>query len=66
MSSGRLPLDNSYRKLIEQRRHRNTARTNIQPRMAWVKLNADWIKAGGGGGGGVVELNKKKIDNISG
>ena len=46
--------------LIEQRRHRNTARTNIQPRVAWVKLNADWIWAGGGGGG-VVELNKKKI-----
>ena len=60
MSSGRLPLDSSYRKLIEQRRHRNTARTNIQPRVAWVKLNADWIRAGGGGGGeGVVELNKK-------
>ena len=64
MSSGRLPLDSSYRKLIEQRQHRNTARTNIQPRVAWVKLNADWIRAGGGGGG-VVELNKKK-DNISG
>ena len=32
-------------------RHRNTARTNIQPRVAWVKLNADWIRAGGGGGG---------------
>ena len=55
MSSGRLSLDSSYRKLIEQRR--NTARTNIQPRVAWVKLNADWIRAGGGG---VVELNKKK------
>ena len=62
MSSGRLPLDSSYRKLIEQRRHRNTVRTNIQPRVAWVKLNADWIRAGGGG---VVELNKTK-DNISG
>ena len=65
MSSGRLPLDSSYRKLIEQRRHRNTARTNIQPRVAWVKLNADWIRARGGGGAGVIELNKKKIDNIS-
>lgn len=29
-----------------------TARTNIQPRVTWVKLNADWIRAGG-----VVELN---------
>ena len=64
MSSGRRPLDSSYRKLIEQRRHRNTARTNIQPRVAWVELNADWIWAGGGGGA-VVELNKTK-DNISG
>ena len=58
-SSGRLPLDSSYRKLIEQRRHRNTARTNIQPRVAWVKLNADWIWAGGGGGG--LTKKKKKI-----
>ena len=63
MSSGRLPLDSSYRKLIEQRRHRNTARTNIQPGVAWVKVNADWIRAKGGG---VVGLNKKKIDNITG
>ena len=46
MSSGRLPLDSSYRKLIEQRRHRNTARTNIQPGVAWVKVNADWISSG--------------------
>ena len=52
MSSGRLPLDSSYRKLIEQRRHRNTARTNIQPRVAWVKLNANCIRAREGRGGG--------------
>ena len=30
MSSCRLPLDSSYRKLVEQRRLRDTARTNTQ------------------------------------
>ena len=44
MSSGRLPLDSSYRKLIEQRRLRDTARTSIQPSEAWVKLNTNWIR----------------------
>ena len=64
MSSGRLPLDSSYRKLIEQRRLRDTARTSTQPSVAWVKLNTNWIRGKGreggrvGGGGG---LNKKKI-----
>ena len=58
ISSGRLPLDSSYRKLIEQRRHQNTLQTNIKLWVAWVKLNADWIRAKGGGG--VVGLNKKK------
>ena len=55
MSSGRLPLDSSYRKLIEQRRLRETARTNIQLSVAWVKLNANWMKGKGreGGGGGL-------------
>ena len=68
MSSGRLPLDSSYRKLIEQRRLRDTARTSIQPSEAWVKLNTNWIRGKereGGRGGGGVGLNKK-TDNISG
>ena len=67
MSSGRLPLDSSYRKLIEQRRLRDTARTSIQPSEAWVKLNTNWIKGEEreGGRGGGVGLNKK-TDNISG
>ena len=66
MSSGRLPLNSSYRKLIEQRRLRDTARTSVQPSEAWVKLNTNWIRGeereGGRGG---VRLNKK-TDNISG
>ena len=68
MSSGRLPLDSSYRKLIEQRHLRDTARTSIQPSVAWVKLNTNWIRgngregAGGGGGGWA----KQKKDNILG
>ena len=74
MSSGRLPLDSSYRKLIEQRHLRDTARTKIQASVAWAKLNANWIRGkgfgvrwGGGGGEGGFELNKsKKRDNISG
>ena len=67
MSSGRLPLDSSYRKLIEQRRLRDTARTSIQPSEVWVKLNTNWIrgKEREGGRGGGVGLNKK-TDNISG
>ena len=63
MSFGRLPLDSSYRKLIEQRRLRDTARTNTQPSLAWVKLNANWIRGKGregGRGGGGVGLNTKK------
>ena len=68
MSSGRLPLDSSYRKLIEQRRLQDTARTSIQPSEAWVKLNTNWIRGkeregGKGGGGGWA---KQKTDNISG
>ena len=62
MSSGRLPLDSSYRKLIEQRRLRDTARISIQPSVTWVKLNTNWIRGKGReGGGGGVGLNKKKI-----
>ena len=65
MSSGRLPLDSSYRKLIEQRRLRDTARTNIQPSVAWVKLNTNWVRGkgreGGRGGGGVRQNKKNKI-----
>ena len=66
MFSGRLPLDSSYRKLIEQRRLRDTARTSIQASVAWVKLNTNWIRGKGregerrGGGGLGVGLNKKK------
>ena len=63
MSSGRLPLDSSYRKLIDQRHLRDTARTKIQPSVAWANLNANWIRGkgfgvGGGGGGGGFGLNK--------
>ena len=65
MSSGRLPLDSSYRKLIEQRCLRDTARTSIQPSVAWVKLNTNWIRGkgreGGIGGGGGWAKQKKKI-----
>ena len=64
MSSGRLPQDSSYRKLIEQRRLRDTARTNTQPSVAWEKLNANWIRGKGReeveGGGGEIGLNTKK------
>ena len=69
MSSGRLPLDSSHRKLIDQRHLRDTARTKIQPSAAWAKPNANWIREKGFGveGGGGVELDKKKKkDNISG
>ena len=73
MSSGRLPLDSSHRKLIDQRHLRDTARTKIQPSVAWAKPNANWIREKGfgveGEGGGGVQLDKskkKKIDNISG
>ena len=59
MSSGRLSLDSSYRKLIDQRHLRHTARTKIQPRLAWAKLNANWIRGEGCGGEGV-KLNKRK------
>ena len=37
MSSGRLPLDSSYRKLVDQRHLRVTARTKIEPSVAWAK-----------------------------
>ena len=56
MSSGRLPLDSSNRKLIDQRHLRDTARTKLQPSVAWAKVNANWIRGKGflvGGGGGV-------------
>ena len=67
MSSGRLPLDSSYRKLIDQRHLRDTARTKIQPDVAWAKLNANWIRGKGFGVGEEgVKLNKKIKDNISG
>ena len=63
MSSGRLPLDSSYRKLIEQRRLRDNARTSIQPSEAWVKLNTNWIRGkereGGRGGGGWAKQKKQ-------
>ena len=61
MSSGRLPLDSSHRKLIDQRHLRDTARTKIQPSVAWAKPNANWIRekrVWGGGGGGGVKLDK--------
>ena len=38
--------------LLEQRHFRDTARTNIQPSVAWVKLTANWIGGKGRGGGG--------------
>ena len=38
MSSGRLPLDSSYRKLTDEHHLRNTARTKIQQSVAWAKL----------------------------
>ena len=70
MSSGRLPLDSSHKKLIDQRHLRDTARTKIQPSVAWAKPNANWIREKGFGveGEGGVELDKskKKKDNISG
>ena len=72
MSSGRLPLDSSHRKLIDQRHLRHTARNKIQPSVAWAKPNANWIREKGFGVevGGGVELDKfkkkKKKDNISG
>ena len=63
MSSDRLPLDSSYRKLIEQRRLRDTARTNTQPSVAWIKLNANWRRGKGreegGGEGGWAKYRKK-------
>ena len=69
MSSGRLPLDSSYRKIIEQGLLRDTARTNTQPSVAWVKLNANWIRgkgrergAGGGGGGWAKYKKKSKVN----
>ena len=65
MSSDRLPLNSSYRKLIEQRRLRDTGRTRIQPSVAWVKLKTNWIRGkgreGGREGGGVGLKIKKKI-----
>ena len=70
MSSGRLPLDSSHRKLIDQRHLRDTAPTKIQPSVAWAKPKANWIREIGGGGGGVEPDKSKKInkyiDNISG
>ena len=63
MSSGRLPLDSSHRKLIDQRHLRDTARTKIQP-----SPNANWIRekgfgVEGEGGGGGVQLDKSKKKN---
>ena len=61
MSSGRLPLDSSHRKLIDQRHLRDTARTKIQPSVAWAKPNANWIREKGfgvEGEGGGVKLDK--------
>ena len=60
MSPGKLPLDSSYRKLIDQRHLRETARTNIQPSVAWAKLNANWVRGKAGEGGGVGLKKKKK------
>ena len=57
MSSSRLPLDSSHRKLIDQRHLRDTARTEIQPSVAWAKSNANWITEKGfgvEGGGGLI------------
>ena len=63
MSSGRLPLDSSHRKLIDQRHLRDTTRTKIQQSVAWAKPNANWIREKGfgvEGEGGGVELDKSK------
>ena len=57
MPSSRLPLDSSYRKLIDQRHLRDTVRTKIQPSVAWAELNANWIRGKGNGG---VGLNERK------
>ena len=70
MSSGRLPLDSSYRKLIEQRRLRDTARTNTQPSVTREKLNANWIWGKGreiveGGGGDWAKYIKKKRPKVN-
>ena len=61
MSSGRLPLDSSYRKLTEQRRLRDEIprETNIQPSVAWVKLNAKWIRGKEREGGDLAKQTKK-------
>ena len=61
MSSGRLPLDSSYRKLILNNAASEIPReTNIQPSVAWVKLNTKWIRGKEREGGGGVGLNKQK------
>ena len=71
ISSGRLPLDSSYRKLIEQRRLRDTARTNTQRSVAWEELNANWIRGKGregvegGGGGDWAKYIKKKRPKVN-
>ena len=54
MSSGRLSLDSSYRKLIDQRHLRDTARTKIQPSVGKGFRVCVCVTRGGGG----VELNK--------
>ena len=51
-----LALDSSYRKLILNNAASEIPReTNIQPSVAWVKLNTKWIRGkereGGRGGG---------------
>jgi len=49
MSSDRLPLDSSYRKLADQRHLQVTAQTKIQTSVAWAKLNTNWKKQKRGG-----------------
>ena len=63
MSSGRLPLDSSHGKLIDQRHLRDTARTKIQPSVAWAKPKGKRVWGGGGGEGGWVKLDKLKKKN---
>ena len=49
MSSGRLPLDSSYKKLFDERHLRDTALTKIQPIVAWQNLMPIGLGAKGGG-----------------
>ena len=49
MSSGRLPLDSSYRKLIDQASSEKPHQLNFSRVVAWANLNANWIMGQGWG-----------------